>query len=242
MPRYTTANDIISRAAVEVGLGPITDAVSGTSEQSIQLKGLLDGAGQELVELYDWQQLNKEWLFNTIEGQSDYPLPEDFSRMNNQTGWDLTNQVPVGGPLTPQDWSYFVGRELISQNIYISFRLDSDFFKIYPSPPTPGLNLRFEYTSRYWVKPASGDNTETIQNGSDVILYDPILMIKFLKCKWLESKSMDASSARMEFDNLFEARTSGNKGAQKLNAGSVRRGINYINPWLNGPDTNYGHY
>ena len=242
MPRYTTANDIISRAATEVGLGPLTDAVSSSAAEETQLTALLNGAGQELVELYDWQQLTQEWAFSTVEGQGDYPLPDDFSRMTNQTGWDLTNQVPVGGPLTPQDWSYFEGRDLVSQSIYLSFRLDSDLFRVYPQPPPAGVSLRFEYTSRYWVKPTSGGNTETIQNGSDTVLYDPIMMIKFLKCKWLEAKGHDASSARMEFDNLFEARTSGNKGAQKLNAGSTRHGINYINPYINSPDTNFGTF
>ena len=244
MARYDSANTIISRAMVEVGLTPASDPVSATDDDSIQFKNLLDGAGQELVNLYEWQQLMQDFRFVTVQGESgNYDLPDDFNRFINQTGWDHTNQVPIGGPLTPQDWAYFDGRDLVSQNIYASYRLDDDQLRLFPQPVQGGLDVNFEYISRYWVREqGSTIRRDRVGVGSDIVYYDPILIIKFLKCKWLEAKGMDASSARLEFDNAFQARTGQNKGARRLNAARTRRGINYIDPWTNAPDSFYGDW
>ena len=38
MPRLITATDIINRAALEVGLSPVSDPVTNTDENFIQLK------------------------------------------------------------------------------------------------------------------------------------------------------------------------------------------------------------
>jgi hypothetical protein len=55
-----------------------------------QLRGLLDSAGQELVELYEWVGLRRAWEITTVADQNEYDLPDDFAYMVNQTGWDRT--------------------------------------------------------------------------------------------------------------------------------------------------------
>ena len=63
--RFATANDIINRAALEVGLLPSSDAVADSDETYVQLTGLLTSAGQELVELHPWEILQKSFDFTT---------------------------------------------------------------------------------------------------------------------------------------------------------------------------------
>ena len=98
MARQDTANTIINRVAVEVGLTAVTDPVADADPAFKQLTGLLTAAGQELVELHQWQVLRQEYEFTTVAATDTgiYDLPADFSYMIDQSGWDQTNNVPIG--------------------------------------------------------------------------------------------------------------------------------------------------
>jgi hypothetical protein len=218
--------------------------VADTDQNFVQLQGLLDAAGQELIELYPWQTLVKTYSFNTDDegGVGTYTLPTDFCYMIDQTGWDLTNKMSVGGPLSDQDWTYLAGRDLASSTIYVSFQLSQGAMQVYPQPPPSGIDISFRYISRDWVSASSETEptTDTVSDGSDLIYYEPILIVKFLKAKFLEAKGFDASTARLEFENMFNSRTGKDRGAPVLNAGSPRRGQPYLNPYYSTPDTGYG--
>jgi hypothetical protein len=240
--RFESANTIINRAALQVGLVPSTDPVASTDESYIQLVGLLNSVGQELVEMHPWQILEKNFSLTTQNGDSgDYDLPDDFSYMIDQTGWDRTNRVRIGGPLSPQDWSYLEGRDLVSQSIYASFRLVEAKFSIYPQPPPIGLEINFKYINRNWCQATgSMEPQDVILQGSDIVLYEPVLAVKFLKAQFLEAKGFDSTSARAEFENMFLSRTGKDVGAEIINAGNRGAGIPFLNGFYSVPDTGYG--
>lgn len=241
MPRFITANDILRRVAVEAGLEPSNNPYSDPNTVYVQLKGLLDAAGQELVELYEWEVLRRAFTIVTVDATNEYDLPDDFAYMINQTGWDRSNHLPLGGPLTAQTWTYLQGRDLVNQTIYATFRLSGEKVQIFPDPPPPNLTLTFEYISRNWVREQGTDDPrDTVGAGSDFVLYDPILIVKFLKAKHLESKGFDASSARLEFENMFISRAGRDSGARILSAGGSNRGLPLIHPYRNTGDTGYG--
>ena len=243
MARYATATDIINQTAIEVGLTPDTDPVASTDVQFVQLTGLLNAAGQELVEMNGWQALREVYEFTTQDGDSGvYDLPSGFSYMIDQTGWDMTNTVPIGGPLSPQIWSYLLGRDLVSQTIYASFRLMDGTLNLFPQPPPIGILVRFEYISRNWVLEAgpAGTRTDKVSAGSDTVLYEPRVIINFLKVKWLDAKGFPSDAARMDFDNIYSGRVGRDKGAPVLNAGGGVRWPPYLNGWYNVPDSGYG--
>jgi hypothetical protein len=241
MARFLTANDIINRAAIEVGLLPASDPVASGDDLFVQLTGLLNSAGQEFVEMNDWQALTNAYEVTTVEDDTGvYDLPDDFSYMIDQTGWDRTNRVPIGGPLSPQDWSYLDGRDLVSSTIYASFRLVDNKFDLFPQPPPIGLEVRFEYISRDWVREntSTGAPKDTVTIGSDVVLYEPTLIIKFLKVKFLDAKGFDSTAARLEFDTLFSSRVGKDVGASILSASGGGRGLHLIDG-SNAPDSGY---
>ena len=241
MPRQLTANDIINRAAVEVGLYSEQDPVASTDESFFQLVQLLNAAGQELVEYYPWQVLTQTFIQETSAGDSgEYDLPPDYAYMMDQTGWERTNSQPLGGPMSAQDWTYIKGSDLASQTIHASFRLDQNLFKIFPQPPPEGLIISFEYISRNWVTEQSGGFKDAVTLGTDIVVYEPILIIKFLKAKFLEAKGFDATVARMDFENMFNSRTGKDNGAPILNAARASRGYPYLHPYRNTGDTGYG--
>lgn len=242
MARFQTANDIINRASVEVGLNADTDPVGSPDETYVQMQALLDSCGQELVNLYDWPILIRTMSIDTTSDPSGaYDLPDDWDHMVNQTVWDTVNTVPVAGPLSPQQWTYLEGRNLVSQTIYASLREYDNKLQLYPQPAPPTV-ITLEYISRNWVKPQTrslGEQDEVL-TGSDIILYDPLLIVKMLKMKYLQAKGLPAMDVAMEFDTILQARMSKSTGAPMLNAGAQARQYPYINPYQNLGDTNYG--
>jgi hypothetical protein len=241
MARLSTANVIINRVAVEVGLIRDSNPYGSSDESFIQLSELLNAAGQELVEMHPWQALVNPYDVTTADGDTGvYDLPDDFSYMIDQTGWDRTNNVQIGGPLSAQDWSYLKGRDLVSQSIYASFRLVDNKFDLFPQPPPTDMNVSFEYISRNWVFPANGVRNDTITNGNDTVLYEPIMIIKFLKLKFLSAKGFDIGPALAEFEMIFNSRTGKDEGAAILNASNTGRTFPYLNGYYNVGDTNFG--
>lgn len=244
MPVTTTAiaNDILNRVAAEVGLAPVSDPYASTDQSFIQMKYLLDICGEELVQAYPWGLLVKSEQFTTQAGDSgDYPLPADYSSMINQTGWDRGRNVPLHGPLSAQDWTYLLGRDLVSSTIYASFRLAEGKFKIFPTDPVPeGLDINYEYISKNWAKSSAGIEQDRVLKGSDTVNYDKTLVSRYLKVKFLEAKGFDSSKAQADFNQTFSFLTGTDKGAKVLNAGGTGGGYPYLDMWRNTPDTGYG--
>ena len=246
MARYLSVDNIINRVALEVGLLTSPSPVTSTDEAFIQLVGLLNSSGQELCELNDWQILQKPFEINTDVGQDGtsgkYDLPDDFNYFIDQTGWDRKNDVPLAGPLSPQDWTYLEGRDLVSSTIYVSYRQVEGDIWMYPQPTPDDMQLTFEYISRNWLmeQGETTANRDTVGTGSDTCMLDPLLSIKFLKLKFLQAKGFDYSAAAMEFDTLLASRIGKSVGAPILSASRNRGGMPYLQTYGSTPDTNYG--
>jgi hypothetical protein len=241
--RYITAQDIINRAAVECGLEPSTDVFAETNPSFVQLRNLITTCGQDLAETFPWEILRREHTIVTVVPPDTgvYDLPADFNYMINQTGWERSENVPLGGPLSPQQWSYLLGRDLVSYTIYASFRIMENKFNIFPQPPPNGLDIHFEYISRGWVDSGSSPGTfcDTVTENSDTVLFKPILIVQYLRFKFLEAKGFASGGALGAFEKALLEATGGNKGAPMLNAGARAAGIHYLD-FRNIPNTNYG--
>jgi hypothetical protein len=238
----TTANNIINRVAAEIGLLPEENAYASSDPAFIQMKYLLNVAGEELLMATEWELLTKEHSFVTQQGDSgDYPLPADFFSMINQTGWDRTENVPLMGALSPQQWQYLLGRDLVSQTIYASFRLNEGLFKLFPQPPPTGLDIHYEYVTKNWVQDGTNLTSykDEITSGADIPLYDKTLISRYLKVKMLEAKGFDSTKAQDDFNQVFSFLTGRDKSPPTLNAGGGG-GFPYLDSFRNLPDTGYG--
>jgi hypothetical protein len=152
--------------------------------------------------------------------------------------------VPLFGPLSPQDWQYLLGRDLVSSTIYASFRLQDGVMRLFPQPPPNGLDIHYEYVSKNWVidqETAPPDiYKDSVTQGTDKPLYDRTLITRYLKLKYLEAKGFDTTKAQADFNQSFSFLTGHDKGAEILNAGR-RYGFPYLDAWRNLPDTGYGY-
>ena len=239
MSRQENAATIINDTAIEVGLVPVNDPYSTQDEAFVQLRGLLNSAGRELVNMFAWEVLQKKLEITTAPADTGtYDLPTDFDRMIDQSGWNTSSRLPVYGPLSPQDWAAATSLPIAPVS-YIVFKLSQNKLQLFPNTPVPSpMDLSWWYISRNWVVGANDETTDRATNGSDVIVYDPSLVVKFLKVKFLSAKGYDIAVAAREFDMTFMNLTGQDKGAVILRAGG-RNGYPYLGV-RNVPWTGYG--
>src|SRR6266481_4730387 len=106
---YATVASLISDAAVELGLvsADIVDPYASTDPNILQLVRLLKSGGSSLARYREWSHLQKEFTFQTVNGQNAYPLlPTDFLSLVPNSGWNRTTQIPLGGPIGAQYWQF----------------------------------------------------------------------------------------------------------------------------------------
>lgn len=244
MARYETAAQCISQAALECGLIAPTNpyAASGVDAAIVQMTGILNSCGRELVKMREWQRLNVSYSFTVVLGDTGfYNLPVDYNRHIDQTDWNPTNRLPLGGPLTPQDYTYLLATNLASSTIYLSFLENGGQFVVLPQPPPVGQKLSFMYNSIYWVATAGAPTVlakDAPTAADDVLLFDPLLIQKLLKLRFLEAKKFDTSAASEQFNNIYMACSGQDKSAPVLSA-ARSRGFPYLDD-RNVPETNYG--
>ncbi len=248
--RFFTAARIINDTLVETGLDEVVDPFSSTDKAARQMVRLLNIAGREMVSLHPWQILTREEQFTTVQGEDGvHDLPNDYAYMIDQTGWERRENVPLIGPLSPQDWTYLLGRDLVGSTIYASFRFDQNKLFLFPNNPAPAeLDVNYEYISYNWVQDGDvvvGPNSppgdsDSATKSSDIILYPPILASRYLKVKWLEAKNLDSTSAMDGFRTQFYSWAGKDNGAAILNAGRQWRGFPYLDMWRSLPDTGFG--
>lgn len=240
-------NGILNRVAAEVGVIPVADPVASVDPFFIKLLFLLQTAGEELMQVYPWEKLVRTHTITTADGDTGvYDMPDDFGYFLNQTQWDETNRVPMGGPLSAQEWTYLKGRDLASQTMYTSFRQSQGKFNVYPTPPSAGLTLSFEYISTDWVYDFDASKTagtpvytDSVNDGADFPVFDKTLITRALKVKYLESAGFDTTKAQADYNQIFAFLTGTDKGAPVLDAGLNRSGIPLLSAY-NTPDTGFG--
>jgi len=243
MSRYFTVDKILNDVAVESGLNPVTDPWDSTDPSFVQMKYLLNGAGQELLELYPWEILRRQHTIttdSTTYPDQKYPLPDDFGYMIDQTGWDRDNNLPIQGGVTPQQWAYLEGRNLGTSTVYVTFQLEEGQMQLFPGTLADGRTITFNYISRNWAQDVSDNGLYELTAGNNTVRYEPILIKRMLKMKFQAAKGFDNSNAVQEFMAAMDAWTGKSKAAQILNASANGRGVPFLSVWRNLPDSNYG--
>lgn len=227
---YWAALDIAKQIAGELALPQPASLTGSTRPQDVQILALMRSAGRELLFYYPWQQFTKQFPITTVNGQDSYDLPEDWAYFTDQTQWDRTNRWPMLGPKSPQEWAWLKGG-LLAQAPRTRFRVMADKVYLHPVPGSTPLSLNMEYVSSYWVDDnATGNPTESLDEDGDVPMYDPWLLIKYVKLKFYELKGMPTDGVLSDFLRIFNSLTGLDKGAPKLNLARAG-GENLIGPW-----------
>lgn len=245
MATFDTALNVVNAAASECGLTAVSDVFASTDPAFIQLRTILTTAGRELLFLNNWQKLVKFHSITTVvpPDTGNYDLPADFGYIMDQTGWSPLeggSGLPLGGPLSEQDWAYLTNTNLASSTVYVSFKLSQGQFQVLPQPPPDNIAVNFRYITKNWVAltGTTDPNKDQVTLNTDVVLYESILIVKFLKLRFLEAKGFDTTAAVAQFLNMFNNITGKEIAAPVLNMARMR-----IFPYLgyrNIPESRYG--
>jgi len=228
MADYWSAADILKQLTGELGLPTMNNISSIEDVQSIQLLSFLNASGNELLMYYPWAQFAKEWTWSTVAGKGEYDLPSDWSYFRDQTQWDRTDHWPLLGPKSPQEWAW-LKNALVAALPRQRFRVANGQFMLWPVPGSPNMTMSMEYVVKNWVK--NGANTSAmVKADGDIVLYDPWLIIKFVKMKFYELKGFPTSGVQGDFMRVFNSLTGKDVGAKILSL-APRAQSPYIGPW-----------
>ena len=230
-----SALQIVQQAMGELGL-PQPSALPATDVQTSQFLAMLNSAGNELLLYYPWEQFVKTWEFYTWPNQSEYPLPGDLAYTVDQTQWDRTNRWPLMGPKSPQEWAWLKG-SLLATLPRIRYRIINDKLSIMPTPGATSSHIALEYISKNWVQKTDQTFVSRVEVGTDVVLYNPWLVCKFIKLKFYELKGFDTTGVNADFLRIFTSLTGKDRGAPRLNLAPTQLPL-LIGPWSI-PDGNW---
>jgi hypothetical protein len=242
---YDTAADIIAAACAECGLNSVADPFSSTADDQVQLRNMLNQCGRELYALHQWQQFVKSHTIDTgpapvSDGR--YDLPSDFGYFINSTGWTPTNVgmgLPLGGPLTEQQYTYLVATNLASSTIYVSFLFQEGEIQVLPAPAPADIDITFQYMSNAWAETAAGAGLTKCTAADDVVKYEPILISTMLALRYKQAKGLDSAAVEQRFQNMFAQFTGVNSPAPILKLVNYQL-FPYLNPWTNIPQSGFG--
>ena len=248
MARFQTVGDLINRASLALFGSKAADPFASPDPAFAQLCTLATECGQDLVQAYAWQQLERGIEFTTADGDTGlYPLPDNFGYMIDQTGWQKAGPpgaFPLLGPASAQWWAYLEAAEMNNVTIHAWFRVAIGKLQLWPQPPTVGIPIAYKYTSRNWVR--DGASTEaapvykdSVTQSSDVPQFEPVLFLKKLKLAFLQAKGFDTSKAEDEFIAALESWTGKDKAAPVLSLNGPQRGFRFLDQ-MNVPETGYG--
>lgn len=259
--RFENASKIVGDVAIELGLGTQTSPYTSQDPAIVQLRTLLNSSGKLLYGMpIVWEQLIRQHSFTTSAGKTQYKLPSDFGYMIDQTQWTTGQSAgPIGLPsMTNQEWGYLQAWDLNSVQLWASFRQTRGVIDIYPSTVAAGIGVTFDYVSRAWAIPSgewtnmeNADNaadaqaiwtqyaTEEVDGAGDLVLFEPTVISRLLKMKWLQAKGFDSTGAVAEFETALTAHTGRNKPRKVLDL-NRNYGRNSFITNSNLPYTNYG--
>jgi len=234
-----TAIQIIRQASAELGLPVPVEAAASKEQQAQQMLALLNACGNELVRAFEWQFLRKTATLHLIDGQTDYILPPDFSKLMNDTLWEQSNVYSVTGPVSGRQWAYLKSSVTLAPNY--CFIIKNNTFQFMPAPGDNGQgvgDISYDYFSEGWVQDGSNANVfkAYIEQDNDIPQFDFWLCVKFLKVKTWEAKGLDSSHLTEDFRRLFDSVTSQDHGAPVLGLG--RRLLPLPSPVA--PETGFG--
>lgn len=230
---YWTGLQIIQQASLEMGLVAPTTIVGSTDVGTLQLLALLNASGNELITYYPWAQFKAQWNFTCDGVSASYDLPADWGYFVDQTQWDRTNRWPMLGPKSPQEWAWITGG-LVASAPRVRFRVMDGKFYVWPVTITSNLNMEYVITGfaqDVSVTPfPGGTQVAMVSKDTDIVMFDPWLMVKFLKLKFYQLKAFDTTAVLTDFTRLFDSLTGKDVGAPVLNL-NIQTTPMFIGPW-----------
>ena len=190
-----------------------TSVIGNTDDTATLLLRLINKSGRRQAKL-DWQILQKEYTFATVNGTESYALPADYAWFKNNTAWDRTQFWQMRGSLSAQEWQVYKSG-IISAVPRERFRVWKNLLYINPIP-TQVNNLVMEYVSNGWVTDgAAFFSSFTLDTQTGYI--DESLIELEATWRFLERKGLQYQEAKKEADDEIAKALAHDRPAEEVN-------------------------
>ncbi len=218
-----TALTIVQNAAQRIALTVPQAVFSSTDPQIIQLRSLMNEEGLALARDPDnaWVALTAEKTFATVAQEAQTgAIPTDFGWYLNDTLWNRTTMIKMGGPISSEEWQTLKSLALISLPAAV-FRFRGSDLLIYPAP-VAGNTCAFEYGSTYWV---SGSKTAMTADGDTALISEEVITLGVM-WRFLKAKGLDYAEIFRSYQLAKQSAIARDGGKRKVFLGGQGR-----NPW-----------
>lgn len=237
--RYITGLATVIRVMGILGLPTPTAAATATDSTTKQMWALLTEVGQEIMDEYDWQIINKTYELTIQDPVLEYPLPADFQQFIDATGWNRTSRLPLLGPISPQIWAMLLARDLGGTTYAVQYVIEDDQLKFY-WVPSDAQDIAIAYQGRGWVKDATNPLVfrDFVENDGDIIMFDPRMVVTKLILEWRRKKGFDVNADQKAYDKALATAKYNDRPKNDLRT-SAYGGYPYLG-YVNMADTGYG--
>lgn len=231
------ALQLVNQALQELGLPEVPSIASSQDDETgHQTMALMNSLGNQLVRVHDWQFLEKVYSVTGDGVRSEFPLPDDWGRVVNQTEWSSRDKRPMCGPVNAQGWSW-IQYGIVSVGTHYRYRILGNKFHVFPTP-ADGETMNLYYISKNWVFDSITEEYKSaVTSESDIPMFDDYMMIAGMKFKLWAAKGMDATVLSNEFNYMLQGVKAQNQGAPVI--ALDRRADHLLISYRNVPDGNF---
>lgn len=183
---------LVQKFCLRSGVPSPSAAMGSTDAQIIQIVNLLEEEGNDLAQRHTWTSLTQEATLTTVatesQGDIDTIAPYGFRFIRNNTIWDRTDQLPVIGPMSGQEWQAM--KAVANTGPRYQFRFRANQLLVNPVPAA-GHSWVFEYQSNNWIIDSTGVPTKSsFTSDNDLFLLPDTLLLMGLRWRWMREKGL----------------------------------------------------
>lgn len=212
MTLLTIAQDILN----ETKSSDIPASIIGNNTDSAkQILQALKLSIKELSRDYDWQELQEEATFTSVDGQEGYDLPGDFDRFIDDTFWNASRMRQVAGVMTPSEWRILKNSTISGGASFDYYRIRTNQVLLFPIPG-PAINYIYEYISNLVVLSSIGAGQTTWLADTDIPAIDAHIVRLDATWRLLKIQGRSYAEEQLTSENAIAERISRNGGRRTI--------------------------
>lgn len=208
---------LVQKFCLRTGIPKPTTVFGSTDKQVLQAMNLLEEEANDLSSRHQWQVLIKEVSHTTLAAEDQgamSTIAQGFNYIRNNTMWDFTDDLPVLGPVSGEQWQAL--KATASTGPRYQFRIRGDKLLANPTP-TAGHTWKFEYATKYPILDADGTTLkEFFTADTDTFLLPDSLLLLGLRWRWAREKGLSYAELFQSYELQVKDAIGRDGGKKKL--------------------------